>query len=64
MKKYIQNLLVKLNHPMPRKSQLPPDKFREVKYGSKTQLAPKEDTSKPLNDAGIRRIQTIVGALL
>ena len=32
--------------------------------GSKTQLSPEEDTSKPLNDAGIRRVQTIVGALL
>ena len=49
---------------MPRKTQLPPHKCREVKYGSKTQLAPEEDTSKPLNDAGIRRVQTIVGALL
>ena len=49
---------------MPRKPQLPPHKFREVKYGSKTQLAPNEDTSKPLNDAGIRQAQTIVDALL
>ena len=49
---------------MPRKPQLSPHKCREVKYGSKTQLAPKEDTSKPLDDTGIRRVQTIVGALL
>ena len=49
---------------MPRKPQLSPHKCREVKYGSKTQLAPEEDTSKPLNDVGIRRVQTIVGALL
>ena len=49
---------------MPRKPQLSPHKCREVKYGSKTQLAPKEDTFKPLNDAGICRVQTIAGALL
>ena len=40
MKNYIKNLLVKLNHPMPRKPQPPPHKFRKVKYGSKHQLAP------------------------
>ena len=49
---------------MPRKPQLSPHKFREVKYGRKTQISPKEDTSKPLNDAGICWVQTIVGALL
>ena len=64
MKNYIKILLVKLNRPMKRKSQLPPHKCREVKYGSKTQLAPEEDTSKPLNDTWISRVQKIVGALL
>ena len=49
---------------MPRKPRLSPHKCGEVKYGSKTQLAPEEDTSKHLNDAGIRRVQKIVGALL
>ena len=49
---------------MPRNPQLPPHKCREVEYGSKTQLAPEKDLSKPLNDTGIRRVQTIVGALI
>ena len=49
---------------MPRKPQLSPHKCREVKYVSKTQLAPKENTYKPLNEAGILWVQTIVGALL
>ena len=53
-----------MNHTIPRKPQLSPHKFREVKYGSKTQLSPKKDTSKPLNDAGICWVQIIVGALL
>ena len=64
MKNYMKILLVKLNHPMPRKLQLSPHKFREVKYGRETQLSHEEDTSKPLNDAGIRRFQKNVGALL
>ena len=64
MKTYIKILIVKLNHPIPCKLQLSPHKFRKVDYGSKTQIAPKEDKSKPLNDAGIRQFQTIVGALL
>ena len=49
---------------MPSKPQLSPHKCREVKYRSKTQLSPEEDMSKPLNDAGIWRVQIIVGALL
>ena len=64
MKNCIKILLVKLNHPMPRKPQLSPHKCHEVKYGSKTQLAPEEDISKPLNDAVMFLVQTIVGALL
>ena len=49
---------------MPCKPQLPPQKCREVKYVSNTQLSPEEDISKPLNDAGIHWFQTIVGALI
>ena len=49
---------------MPRKPQLSPHKCREVKYGRKKQLAPEENSSKPLKDAGICWFQTIVGALL
>ena len=53
-----------MNHPMPCKPQLSPHKCRKVKYGSKTHIFPEEDTPKPLNDPGIWRVQTIVGALL
>ena len=49
---------------MPRNPQLSLHKCREVEYGSKTQLAPKEDTYKPINDAVAFRVQTFVGALL
>ena len=49
---------------MLRNPQLSPKKCCEVKYDIKAQISPKEDTSKHLNDAGIRQVQTIVGALL
>ena len=64
MKYYIAKLLIKLGHPMPIKPQLSPHRCKEVKYGSKTQLSPEEDTSMLLDKAGIRRVQMIVGALL
>ena len=46
---------------MQRRPQLSPHKFREVNYDSKTQIAPKEDTSKPLNETGIFRVQKHCG---
>ena len=49
---------------MPLKPHFSPHNCRKVKYGSKIQLAPKEETSKSLNDTGIHQVQTIVGALL
>ena len=64
MTNYIKRLLVKLTYSMPRKPQISPHKCHEVKYGRNTQVAPEEDTSKPINDTGIRRVHTIVGALL
>ena len=64
MKNYIAKLIIKLGHPIPRKPQLSPHICKEVKYGSKTQLSPQEDTYMPLDEAGIRRVQMIVGALL
>ena len=64
MKNYITNLLIALNHPMPKKPQLSPHRCKEIKYGSKVQHALEEDTSSPLDPAGIQRVQQIVGALL
>ena len=64
MKDYIDNLLIKYNHPKPRKPQHAPHAHREIIYGAKEQLLPEADTSPPLDEAGIKRIQGIVGSLL
>ena len=63
-KNYISDLWLKLGHPMPKKLQLSPHKCKTVNYGSRIQMTQKEDASKLLNEAGIRRVQQVVGALL
>ena len=64
MKKYISNILIKHDHPMPLKPQLSPHKHREIQYGAKIQAAIDVDTSPPLDAKGIKQVQQIVGALL
>eukprot|EP00804_Cyclotella_cryptica_P021026 CCRYP_019778-RC/>CCRYP_019778-RC protein AED:0.43 eAED:0.43 QI:0/-1/0/1/-1/0/1/0/185 len=64
MDTYISALLLKYDHPRPRKPQHAPHKHREIIYGAKEQLLPDNDTSPPLDAAGIKRIQGIVGSLL
>ena len=64
MNGYIDALLLKYNHSKPRKPQHSPHAHREIIYGAKEQLIPESDTSTPLNEAGIKRIQGIIGSLL
>jgi hypothetical protein len=64
MDTYISALLLKYDHPRPRKPQHAPHKHREIIYGAKEHLLPDDDTSPPLDTAGIKRIQGIVGSLL
>ena len=64
MANYIANLLVKYNHPKPRKPQYSPHAHRKIVYGTKEQLLPDNDTSHPLTDAATKRVQGIVGSLL
>ena len=61
---YIEKVLLKYGQPRPSKSHLSPHKHREVIYGAKEQLTPKDDKSSPLYSQGTKRIQGIVGALL
>ena len=49
---------------MPKKPQLSPHKCKTVNYGSIFEIAQEEDSSKPLNDEGIRRVQKVVRVLL
>jgi hypothetical protein len=64
MNGYIANVLLKYSHKKPAKPQQSPHKHRDIVYGAKLQLIPDNDTSPPLNTAGIKRIQGIVGSLL
>jgi hypothetical protein len=64
MNGYIDDVLLKYNHQRPSKPQHAPHVHRELVYGATTQLAPADDKSKPLDAAGVKRIQGIVGSLL
>ena len=47
-----------------KKPQFSPHKHRPIDYGATQQSVKPTDTSKPLNEKVIKRIQGIVGALL
>ena len=64
IKDYIKDLLLRFCHKAPHKPQLLPYKHREITYGANPQLAHIEDTSPPLDEVDIKRIQAIVGAVL
>ena len=60
---YIQQLRQKYAHPNPNKPQLSPHAHRPIDYGENPQMATPEDTRKPLDTKGIKRVQGIVGSL-
>ena len=60
---YIQQLRQKHNHPNPKKPQLSPHAHIPIEYGANPQIATPDDTSKPLDTKGIKRVQGIVGDL-
>jgi len=64
MKGYIAELLLKYNHKSPTKPQHAPHAHCEIIYGAKEQFVPNTDNSAPLDEAGIKRIQGIIGSLL
>jgi len=64
MKGYIDEMLLKYNHPQPRKPQHSPHAHREIIYGAKEQLVPDVDTIPPLDAAGVKCIQGVIGSLL
>ena len=61
---YILELRNKYQHMTPKKPQYSPHKHRPVDYGATQQLVRPTDTSPPLNEKYIKRIQVIVGSLL
>jgi hypothetical protein len=61
---YIDTVLTKYNHQRPKKPVLSPFKAAPISYGAKVQYTDDEDSPPPLNDAGVKRVQGILGALL
>jgi hypothetical protein len=62
---YITEVRIRFGHKDPTKQQHSPHKHRPITYGAKAQLVTDEaDTSPPLDAAGIKRVQGIVGCLL
>jgi hypothetical protein len=60
MKSYVNNLLLSLNWPMPKKPQLLPFTATPIAYGQKTQYTPDEDTLAPLSPERIKHDQKII----
>ena len=60
---YIKKVLLKYQHPSPKRPEFSPHKHVEPVYGAKQQITT-IDTTPPLDQKGIRRIQGIVGSLL
>ena len=64
MEDYIKDLLSKVVHNKPIKSQLLPHLHTPIVYGSTKQFTVDTGTSAPLDAKGILRVKNIVGALL
>ena len=61
---YILKLLKQLQYSIPTTPQYSPNLAPNINYGTKVQLATKEDTSPKLDKNGIKLIQSIRGAAL
>ncbi len=64
MKSYVNDLLLNLSWPMPKKSQLLLFTATPIKNGQRIQFTPDKNTSAPLLPDHIKRIQKIVRSLL
>jgi hypothetical protein len=61
---YVEKALHRFTHPDPTKPQHAPHPWIAPEYGASIQYAGPEDTSTPLNKAGITRLQQIIGTFL
>ena len=62
---YITDVRARFGHPDPIKPEHSPHTHREIIYGAKEQYAHNDiDTSPPLDAAGIKWCQGVIGALL
>jgi hypothetical protein len=61
---YIEKALQKFTHSKPTRAHHAPSKWTPINYGAPIQYADPEDTSLPLDKAGITKLQQIIGTLL
>jgi hypothetical protein len=64
MPAYVHKQLTRYAHPTPKKPQYCPYTPNPIVYGSKPQAAAPTDESPPLDEAGKKRIQQVVGSFL
>ena len=64
MPDYVQKALQRFEHPLPEEPEDAPHQHTEINYGAKTQMTKAPDNTPPLDKAGIKRLQSIVGTLL
>lgn len=64
MKGYVARALQRFEHDKPARLQHAPSTWSEPTYGAKVQMAEPTDESPPLEAAGIKRLQEVVGVLL
>ena len=60
---YVEKVCAKLNHPSPRFPQHAPHRWTQPSYGSKTQMAP-VDNSPLLDATGKKKVQSVTGSML
>jgi hypothetical protein len=64
MQNYINDLLLKYNHPKPCRPQHSPHAHHEIIYGAKKQTLLDAVTSAPLDSVEVKRVQGIISSLL
>jgi hypothetical protein len=61
---YVDKALARFQHETANRPQHSPHAWTEPVYGAATQLTALEDTSPPINAAGIKRLQEVIGTFL
>jgi len=61
---YIERALECFHHPAPTRRQYSPHAWQRPVYGSTTQAPMSPDTTDPLDDEGVKRLQEVIGTLL
>jgi hypothetical protein len=64
MPNYIKKALAAFQATAPTRKEHAPHAWNKPNYGAHTQLTAEEDTSEPLNAAGLTRLQVVIGTLL